>query len=40
MINRIKQVIESNESEYMKEYGYSVVVDSSIKGQANQFTFI
>lgn len=39
MINRIKQVIESNESEYMKEYGYNVVVDSSIKGQANQFTF-
>lgn len=39
MINRIKQVIQSNESEYMKTYGYSVVVDSSIKQQANQFTF-
>ena len=39
MINRIKQVIESNESEYMKTYGYNVIVDSSIKGQANQFTF-
>lgn len=39
MINRIKQVIESNESEYMKTYGYTVVIDSSIKEQANQFTF-
>lgn len=39
MINRIKQVIQSNESEYMKNYGYSVIVDSSIKQQANQFTF-
>lgn len=39
MIKRIKQVIEANESEYMKEYGYNVVVDSSIKSQANQFTF-
>lgn len=39
MINKIKQVIESNESEYMKQYGYNIVVDSSIKNQANQFTF-
>lgn len=39
MINRIKEVIQSNESEYMKTYGYTIVVDSSIKEQANQFTF-
>lgn len=39
MINKIKQVIEANESEYMKTYGYNVVVDSSIKEHANQFTF-
>lgn len=39
MINKIKEVIQSNESEYMKNYGYEIVVDSSIKGQANPFTF-
>ena len=39
MINKIKQVITNNESEYMKEYGYTIVVDSSIKENSNQFTF-
>lgn len=39
MINKIKSVIENNPSEYMKTYGYNIVVDSSIKANANQFTF-
>lgn len=39
MIQRIKQVIQSNETEDMKNYGYTIVVDSSIKSQTNQFTF-
>ena len=39
MIQRIKQVIQNNETEDMKRYGYNIVVDSSIKSQTNQFTF-
>jgi hypothetical protein len=39
MINRIKQVIQNNESEFMQKYGYEVTVDSSIKAHTNQFTF-
>jgi hypothetical protein len=39
MINKIQEVIKNNESEYMKTYGYTIVVDSSIKEQTNQFTF-
>ena len=39
MINRIKQVIQANETDGMKTFGYNIVVDSSIKGQTNQFTF-
>lgn len=39
MINKIKEVIETNESEYMKTYGYNIVVDSSIKELTNQFTY-
>jgi hypothetical protein len=39
MIQRIRQVIQSNETEDMKNYGYTIVVDSSIKSQTNQFTF-
>lgn len=39
MINKIREVIKNNESEYMKEYGYTIVVDSSIKEKTNQFTF-
>ena len=39
MINKIKNVIQNNESDFMKQYGYSIVVDSSIKAQTNQFTY-
>lgn len=39
MINKIKNVINNNPSEYMKDYGYEIVVDSSIKELTNQFTF-
>lgn len=39
MINKIRKVIESNESENMKNYGYNIQVDSSIKSLTNQFTF-
>lgn len=39
MVNKIREVIKNNESDYMKEYGYEIVVDSSIKEQTNQFTF-
>ncbi len=39
MIQKIKSVIESNVTEDMKNYGYTIVVDSSIKNLTNQFTF-
>ncbi len=39
MINKIKQVIQNNATDNMKNFGYSIVVDSSIKNQTNQFTF-
>lgn len=39
MINKIKQVIQNNESENMKKFGYNIVIDSSIKELTNQFTF-
>lgn len=39
MINKIKQIIQNNESEFMKTYGYEIIVDSSIKGKTSQFTF-
>ena len=39
MINKIKQIIQNNESEFMKTYGYDIIVDSSIKGKTSQFTF-
>lgn len=39
MINKIKQVIKENETANMKDFGYNIVVDSSIKNQTNQFTF-
>ena len=39
MINKIKNVIQNNESDFMKQYGYNIVVDSSIKTQTNQFTY-
>lgn len=39
MINKIRGVIQNNESDFMKQYGYNIVVDSSIKAQTNQFTY-
>lgn len=39
MIEKIKQTIKANETEDMKTYGYEIVVDSSIKGKTNPFTF-
>lgn len=39
MISKIKSVINNNPSEYMKTYGYNIVVDNSIKEHCNQFTF-
>ena len=39
MINRIKEVINNNLSEDMKEYGYNIVEDSSIPELTNEFTF-
>ena len=39
IINKIKQVIKENETANMKDFGYNIVVDSSIKNQTNQFTF-
>lgn len=39
MIERIRQTIKANETEDMKTYGYEIVVDSSIKGKTNPFTF-
>lgn len=39
MIEKMKQTIKANESEYMKNYGYEIKVDSSIKGLTNPFTY-
>lgn len=39
MINRIKTIIQNNETEDMKTYGYEIVVDSSIPELTNEFTF-
>lgn len=39
MINKIKQIIQNNESEFMKMYGYEIIVDSSIKNKTSEFTF-
>ena len=39
MINKIRGVMQNNESDFMKQYGYNIVVDSSIKAQTNQFTY-
>lgn len=39
MINKIKSIIQNNETDLMKTYGYNIVVDSSIKTLTNQFTF-
>lgn len=39
MAKKIKSIIENNESEYMKKYGYNVIIDESIVNLTNQFTF-
>lgn len=39
MINTIRNVINSNQSEDMKLYGYNIVVDSSIVDVTSQFTY-
>ena len=39
MINKIIKTIQNNESEFMKIYGYTIQVDSSIKNMTSQFTF-
>lgn len=39
MINTIKNVINSNQSDDMKLYGYNIVVDSSIVETTSQFTY-
>lgn len=39
MINKLKETIKNNESENMKNYGYEIVVDSSIVELTNQFTY-
>lgn len=39
MAKKIKSIIETNESEYMKKYGYNVIIDESIVNLTNQFTF-
>ena len=39
MINTIKNVINNNQSEDMKNYGYNIVVDSSIVDITSQFTY-
>ncbi len=39
IVEKIKQDIKNNESEYMKKYGYNIVVDESIVTQTNQFTY-
>lgn len=38
MINKLKEIIKNNETEDMKNYGYEIVVDSSIVELTNQFT--
>lgn len=39
IVEKMKQDIKNNESEYMKKYGYNIVVDESIVTQTNQFTY-
>lgn len=39
MINQIKTIIENNETDDMKTYGYEIVVDSTIPELTNEFTF-
>lgn len=39
MIEKMKNIIQKNETEDMKKYGYEIVVDSSAKEMTNQFTY-
>lgn len=39
MTQKMITTIKSNESEYMKQYGYTVVIDESIIANTNQFTY-
>ena len=39
MIDRIRTIIENNETADMKTYGYEIVVDSTIPELTNEFTF-
>lgn len=39
MINKIKTIIQNNETADMKNYGYEIVVDSTIPELTNEFTF-
>lgn len=39
MIETMKNVIKNNETEDMKNFGYEIVVDSSIKSKTNYFTY-
>lgn len=38
MINKLKEIIKNNETDDMKNYGYEIVIDSSIVELTNQFT--
>ena len=39
MIDRIRTIIENNETADMKKYGYEIVPDSTIPELTNEFTF-
>lgn len=39
IINQMKNIINSNQSSYMKQFGYNIVVDSSIVNQSTGFTY-
>lgn len=39
MINKITSIINNNQTEDMKNFGYQIVVDSSITSMTSQFTF-
>lgn len=39
IVEKIKNDIKNNESTYMQQYGYNIVVDQSIITQTNQFTY-
>lgn len=39
LINQMKNIINSNPSSYMNQFGYNIVVDASIVNQTTGFTF-